>query len=111
MGKISDFDASWKEEVESTVSGYSSMSESCEDDQLDIAIEKAQIVKCIRKLKNSKTGGSDGLVLKYGGSGMVCLLEQLFSVVWHEETISRQWREGLIVDLFKKGDREDLGSY
>ena len=27
-----------------------------------------------------------GELLKYGGSGMVCLLEQLFSVVWHEET-------------------------
>ena len=42
---------------------------------------------------------------------MVCLLEQLFSVVWHEETVPRQWREGLIVNLFKKGDREDPGNY
>ena len=49
-----------------------------------------------------------GELLKYGGSGMVCLLKQLFSVVWHDETIPRQWREGLI--LFKKGDREDLGN-
>ena len=43
--------------------------------------------------KNDKTGGSNGLVgelLKYGGSGMVCLLEQLFSVVWHEEIVPRQ---------------------
>ena len=65
MGKISvdgDFDANWKEEVESKVSSYGSMSESCEDDRLDIAIEKSEIVKCIRKLKNNKTGGSDGLV-------------------------------------------------
>ena len=31
-------------------------------------------------------------LLKYSGSGMVCLLEQLFSVVWHEETVPRQWR-------------------
>ena len=52
-----------------------------------------------------------GELLKYGGSGMVCLLEQLFSVVWHEETVPRQWREGLIVNLFKKGDREDPGNY
>ena len=117
LGKISvdsDFDANWKEEVESKVSSYGSMSESCEDDRLDIAIEKSEIVKCIRKLKNNKTGGSDGLVgelLKYGGSGMVCLLEQLFSVVWHEETVPGQWREGLIVNLFKKGDREDPGNY
>ena len=30
---------------------------------------------------------------------MVCLLEQLFS---REELVPRQWREGLIVNLFKR---------
>ena len=37
LGKISvdsDFDANWKEDVESKVSSYGSMSESCEDDRL-----------------------------------------------------------------------------
>ena len=42
---------------------------------------------------------------------MVYLLEQLFSVIWREETVPKQWREGLIVNLFKKGDREDPGNY
>ena len=42
---------------------------------------------------------------------MVCLLEQLFSVICHEELVPRQWREGLIVNLFKKGDKEDPGNY
>ena len=49
---------------------------------------------------------SDGLVrelLKYGGSGMIDLLQQLFAVVWREEYVPPQWREGLIVNLFKKG--------
>ena len=55
------------------------MSGLCEDAFLDKGIEKTEIANCLRKLKNNKTGGSDGLVgelLKYGGSGMVCLLEQ-----------------------------------
>ena len=42
---------------------------------------------------------------------MVCLLQQLFSVIWREELVPRQWREGLIVNLFKKGDKEDPGNY
>ena len=42
---------------------------------------------------------------------MVYLLEQLFSVIWREETVPKQWREGLIVNLFKEGDREDPGNY
>ena len=31
----------------------------------------------------------------------------LTRVVWREETVPRQWREG----LFVKGDREDWGNY
>ena len=64
--------------------------------------------------RNNKTGGSDGLVgelLKYGGSGMKHLLQQLFAVVWREESVPPQWREGLIVNLFKKRNKEDPGNY
>ena len=60
-------------------------------------IEPAEIARCLHSLKNNKTGGSDGLVgelLNYGGSGMVNLLHQLFSVVWHAELVPPQWREG-----------------
>ena len=39
------------------------------------------------------------------------MLEQLFSDIWCEETVSKQCREGLIVNLLKKGDREDAGNY
>ena len=63
---------------------------------------------CVLKLK---TGGSDGLVgelLKYDRAGMIQPLRQLFAVVWCEEFVPPQWKEGLIVNLFKKGDKEDL---
>ena len=62
---------------------------------------------CVWKL----TGGSDGLVgelLKYGGSGIMDLLQQLFEVVWQEELVLLQWTEGN--NLFKKGDKEDLSN-
>ena len=41
----------------------------CEDEYLDGELRKGEIEKCTSKLKNNKTGGSDGLVgelLKYG---------------------------------------------
>ena len=111
MSVDSVFDADWKEEVEDSVGGYSSLSEEAGDAFLDKEIEKGEIAKCVRKLK---TGSSDGIVgelLKYGGSGMVDLLEQLFSVIWQEEIVPRQWRDGLIVNIFKKGDRDNPGNY
>ena len=88
------------------------MSEEAGDALLDKEREKSEIAKCVRKLKNNKTGGSDGIVdelLKYSGSGLVDLLEQLFSIIWQGEIVPRQWREGLVVNIFKKGDREDPG--
>ena len=53
------FDADWKEEVEDNVYGYSSLSEEVADSLLDKEIEKGEITKCLRNLKNSNTGGSD----------------------------------------------------
>ena len=87
------FDDDWKEEVESIVRNCVKTSVDCEDGILNKEIE-SEISRCIRKLKNNKTGGSDGLVgelLKYGGSGMVGLLQLLFSVVWREEVVPPQW--------------------
>ena len=80
----SAFDDSWKEELDEQVSECSSVSNSV----LDREIEREKIAVCVRKLKNNKTGGSDGLVgeLKYGRSGMIDLLQQLFAVVWRDRS-------------------------
>ena len=88
-----------------------SLSKVSEDEALDREIEKAEIVKCICKLKNNKTGGSDGLVgelLKYGGSGMVYLLEHLFRVVWHEEVVYlRNGERGSLLIYLRKVIRKN----
>ena len=52
------------------------------DLDLDKEIEESEIVRCINKLKNNKTGGGDGMVselLKYGGVGMVKMLGKLYA--------------------------------
>ena len=42
---------------------------------------------------------------------MANLLKVLYEVVWTEVGIPKQWRQGLIVSLYKKGDAEDPGNY
>ena len=49
-----------KEEVDEQVSKCSSASKACEDRVLGREIEREEIAVCVRKLKNNKTGGSDG---------------------------------------------------
>ena len=39
------------------------------------------------------------------------MLHQLPKLVWNEETVPKQWRKRLIVNLFKNGDKEDPGTY
>ena len=54
LSKIIDnsgFDAHWKEEVEDSISGSSSLSEEAGDAFLDKEIEKGEIA-CVQKLKN-----------------------------------------------------------
>ena len=90
LGKVSvddNFEADWKEEVVSTLRTCSNLSEVSENDRLDRQIDREEIAQCVKKLKNNKAGGCDGIVGEYGCSGMVCLLEQLFSVIWCEELV------------------------
>ena len=39
------------------------------------------------------------------------MLDKLYALIWKEECVPMKWREGLIVSLFKKGDKEDPGNY
>ena len=55
MSVDSEFDADWKEEVEESVGGYSSLSEEAGVAFLDKEIEKGEIANCFRKLTNNKT--------------------------------------------------------
>ena len=54
-------DDSWKEEVDEQVSECSSVSKACEDSCWR-EIEREEIAVCVWKLRNNKTGGSDGSV-------------------------------------------------
>ena len=56
----SAFDDEWKLEVEEKVLEYSK--QNLKDLDLDKEIEESEIVRCIQKFKNNKTGGSDGIV-------------------------------------------------
>ena len=52
------FEVNWKQEVEDSVNGYRCLSKEVADALLDKEIEKGEIAKCLRKIKNSKAGGS-----------------------------------------------------
>ena len=72
LGKMeidNDFDEEWRESVENKVNDYENASAFSKDKCLDSEIKVEEILKCIRKIKNNKAGGNDGLVgeLNMGG--------------------------------------------
>ena len=113
---VKSFDDSWKEEVSNSVKDFEAMSfrDSHSNGVLDQPITLAEVSHVVKAIKNNKSAGSDGIVgelIKYGGKPMCEMLLALFNLVWDSKYAPSYWREGLIVSLFKKGDREDPGNY
>ena len=85
--------------------------------ELDIEtsyITKEEITKAINNLKNNKAAGNDcitGEVLKADTEFTSNKLETLFRLIWDKEEIPKDWEEGLIVKLPKKGDLTKCGNW
>ena len=68
----------------------------------------------IRKAKSGKTPGEDGIyyeMIRNGGYWMKVSLCHLFNEILRAHKIPEDWRNGLIVPLFKDGDPELAANY
>ena len=77
-------------------------------------IQREEIMKAMKKLKNGKSGGIDGITAEIMKADMETsgkYLEKLFTAVWNQEVIPSEWNKGLIVKIPKKGDRSICDNY
>ena len=75
---------------------------------------KEEVEKGVAKLKGAKAAGTDEVVneiLKFGGKGMIDMIVTLFNWVWENEYAPSRWREGVVVNILKKGDKAKPGIY
>ena len=74
-----------------------------------------EIYVAVRKLKNGRAAGLDGIspeLLKYAIDPISSGLHTLFLKVWQTGKILADWRDNVIVALFKgKGSKTECGSY
>ena len=42
-------------------------------------------------------------IYKYGGEGMITMMVMMYNWIWENEYTPKRWREGVVVNLFKKG--------
>ena len=77
-------------------------------------IEYSEVYEQIKRLKDGKSPGPDGLyneVLSLGALILTPHLTRLFNMIIDTETIPEQWRTSDIILLFKKGNPADVGNY
>ena len=76
-------------------------------------ITKAELENAIRQSARKKAPGLDDIPTEFwdaiGHGGRDALLG-LFQAIWDEEQIPEQWREALVIGIFKKGSADDPGN-
>jgi hypothetical protein len=73
--------------------------------EVDVAIEK---------LKRYKSPGTDQIpaeLIKARSSKICSEIHKLINSIWNKEELPEQWKESIIVPVYKKGDETDCSNY
>lgn len=73
-----------------------------------------EIREAIKKLKNNKASGEDGLpaeIYKSCPDLMARWLHRILGAVWHSEKVPQDWSDSILLPFFKKGDRRVCSNY
>jgi hypothetical protein len=67
----------------------------------------------IAKMKKHKSPGRDQIPaeLIQAGEILQSQIHKLFNSVWSKEELPNQWKESIIVPIYKKGDKTDCSNY
>ncbi|KAI3353319.1 hypothetical protein L3Q82_019273 [Scortum barcoo] len=84
------------------------------DSEVDSSITQAEVTEVVRKLLGGKVPGVDEIRPEYLKSlDVVGLswLTRLCNIAWRLGTVPLEWQTGVVVPLFKKGDRRVCSNY
>ncbi|KAK6744493.1 hypothetical protein RB195_011296 [Necator americanus] len=66
---------------------------------------ESEVLVCIQKMKNGKSGGDDGIsaeMLKYLPPSGIREMTEIIRSIWIDERIPDSWRHAIIIPLHKK---------
>jgi len=75
---------------------------------------RGEVREAVKKLKEGKTVGGDGIsgeMWKFGGERLEGYLWDLCNRVWKGEEWIEEWNEGIIVSIRKQGDEKKVEEY
>jgi hypothetical protein len=68
----------------------------------------------IENLKSYKSPGTDQIpaeLIKAGGETLCSEIHRLICFIWNKEELPQQWKESIIVPIYKKGDKTGCNNY
>jgi hypothetical protein len=74
----------------------------------------SEVQMAIEKLKRHKSPGIDQIpaeLIKAGGKTICSEIHKLITSIWNKEELPEQWKESIIVPIYKKGDKTDCSNY
>ena len=78
------------------------------EEYMDDEISIEEIEKYVKKLKNGKAPGMDGIpneFYKEGGQGMLEEMHEMFACIWREERVPAAWNESRVTLIHKGGHK------
>ena len=82
--------------------------------ELDNPISIEEIEKAVKKFRNKKAAGLDGIrneMIKTSSSFIKYPLEKLFNLILQSGTFPTSWSNGIITALHKSGNKDDPSNY
>jgi len=73
-----------------------------------------EVELAIEKLKSHKSPGIDQIpaeLIKAGGRTICCAIHKLIISIWNKEELPEEWKESIIIPIYKKGDKTDCNNY
>jgi hypothetical protein len=74
----------------------------------------SEVEMAIEKLKRRKSPGTDQIpaeLIKAGGRTIRSKIHKPINSIWNKEEVPEQWKESIIVPIYKKGDKADCSNY
>jgi hypothetical protein len=74
----------------------------------------SEVEFAIEKLKSHKSPGTDQIpaeLIKAGARTIHCEIHKLIISIWNKEGLPEEWKESIIVPIYKKGDKTDSANY
>jgi hypothetical protein len=74
----------------------------------------SEIEIVIEKLKRYKSPGIDQIpaeLIQAGGNTLRSEIHKLINCIWNKEEMPEQWKESIIVPIYKKGNKTDCSNY